>query len=232
MVLKFFGRESGFSDEHTSAYFTTRNNELVIIDCPVSTFQKLKSMNLNDYTKFYVLITHTHGDHICGLGLFAQYAYFVLKERITIIAPSDDVLDDIITVLNIEGNDRMWYRIITTYELKNANWLIDCIPTKHSPQLDGKCFGYSLLVNGTHVVYTGDTCTLEPFIPHLKKDYELYVDTSIHYGQIHLKFEDVLDNFLALNELEIMIFLIHLDDVNIAKKLTSCYPGINVVHTF
>ena len=41
MELKFFGRGSGFSEDHTSAYFITTNNELVIIDCPVSTLNKL-----------------------------------------------------------------------------------------------------------------------------------------------------------------------------------------------
>ena len=30
MALKFLGRGSGFSDEHTSAYFTTVDKEMVI----------------------------------------------------------------------------------------------------------------------------------------------------------------------------------------------------------
>lgn len=30
MVLNFFGRGSGFADEHTSAYFSTENKEMVI----------------------------------------------------------------------------------------------------------------------------------------------------------------------------------------------------------
>ena len=50
MKLKFLGRDSGFGDEHNSAFFTTKDNDLVIIDCPVSTFEKLKEnipINLN-----------------------------------------------------------------------------------------------------------------------------------------------------------------------------------------
>ena len=44
MKLKFFGRGSGFADEHTSAYFTTENKEMVILDCPAVTFFKLKKL--------------------------------------------------------------------------------------------------------------------------------------------------------------------------------------------
>ena len=72
MELRFFGRGFGFSDEHTSAYFTTENQEIVIIDCPVSTYNKLKHMDLLNYEELYIFITHTHGDHIGGLGLIIQ----------------------------------------------------------------------------------------------------------------------------------------------------------------
>lgn len=108
MSLKFFGRSSGFVDEHTSAYFVTANKEMVIIDCPVSTFQKVKHFDLKDYEKFYVFVTHTHSDHIGGLGLFMQYAFFTLKKPVTIVAPSKAVADDILTVLTIEGNEPSW----------------------------------------------------------------------------------------------------------------------------
>ena len=103
MKLKFLGRGSGFSDiteGHTSAFFeTTDNNDLVVIDLPMSSFYKLKNFDLSKYNNIYVLITHTHGDHISGLGLFAQLTFFVFKKKIKIIAPSDAVRTDINTVL-------------------------------------------------------------------------------------------------------------------------------------
>lgn len=229
MTLKFFGRGSGFADEHTSAYFSTANKEMVIIDCPVSTFQKLKHIDLKDYEKLYILVTHTHGDHVGGLGLFVQYAFFALKKPVTIVAPSTKVADDILTILTIEGNEPSWYELVTVADMEEKEWFGNCIPTKHSPQLENKCFGYHLIVDGTNVVYTGDTSTIVPFLPYLVDGSILYVDTSVYYGMIHLKLEDALDHFLALNSRDVKIYLMHLDDVTAAEKIVADYPNIEVV---
>ena len=229
MALKFFGRGSGFADEHTSAYFSTANKEMVIIDCPVSTFQKMKHIDLKDYEKFYVLVTHTHGDHVGGLGLFVQYAFFTLKKPVTIVAPSTEVANDILTILTIEGNEPSWYKLVTVADVEEKEWFGDCIMTKHSPQLENKCFGYHLTVDGENVVYTGDTSTIVPFLPYLVGSSILYVDTSVYYGMIHLKLEDALDDFKAFNKRGIKVYLMHLDDVAAAEKIVAGYPDIEVV---
>ena len=230
MALKFFGRGSGFADEHTSSYFSTANKEMVIIDCPVSTFQKVKHIDLKDYEKFYVLVTHTHGDHVGGLGLFVQYAFFTLKKPVTIVAPSTEVANDILTILTIEGNEPSWCELVTVANVKEKEWFGDCILTKHSPQLENKCFGYYLTVDGTNVVYTGDTSTLDPFLRYLVEEGTiLYVDTSVYYGMIHLKLEDALDDFLSLNRIGVKVYLMHLDDVAAAEKIVADYPDIEVV---
>ena len=40
-ILTFIGNESGFLDENTSAYYE-ENNELTIIDCGFTVFNKIK----------------------------------------------------------------------------------------------------------------------------------------------------------------------------------------------
>lgn len=230
MLLNFFGRGSGFSDEHTSAYFFTRYEDMVIIDCPVSTFQKLRYMDTDNYKKFYILITHTHGDHVGGLGLFIQYAFFVLKKSVSIIAPSDEVANDIIKFLEIQGvNYAEGYELVSVKELKKIDWYKKSILTEHSPELRGKCFGYNLEIDGKNVIYTGDTCTLEPFTPYLNEGSVLYVDTSVYYGRIHLKLEDVLEDFIALTKKDIKVYLMHLDDVLSAEKIIGDISGIEIV---
>lgn len=229
MVLKFLGRGAGFADEHTSAYFVTENKEMVLIDCPVSAFQKLKKMDLTSYENIYVLITHTHGDHIGGLGLFVQHVHFNLNKRAIIVAPSKMVAIDISTVLSIEGNEYSWYTLITALDLEKNEWFGDCISTKHSVQLEGRCFGYHLVVDNTSVIYTGDTVTLCPFMPFLKESSELYVDTSVHYGMIHLKLEDVLNDFINFTKYDVKVYLMHLDDVPAAEKIIADIPNVEVV---
>lgn len=230
MKLQFLGNGSGFSDEHTSAFFSFLDKELVIIDCPISTFQKVKH-TLHSYENIYVLITHTHGDHIGGLGLLAQYAFFTQKKLLNIVAPSAAVAKDISTVLTIEGNESSWYNLVTADSVSSKQWFNDCILTKHSPQLEGKCFGYHLTVDGKNVVYTGDTSTLEPFLPYITDGSYLYVDTSVFYGQIHLKLSEALEDFIAFTKRGITVYLMHLDDPVEAEKIVADYPNIKVVTT-
>lgn len=243
MYLQFLGRGSGFADEHTSAYFVAgkQKRDLFLLDCPSSTFAKVKNFDLSAYENFFVIITHTHGDHIGGLGLWAQYCFFTLKKKLTILIPSEEVSRDIETLLvTIEGCEASWYNILVVDPdvCYSDNLYIEQILTKHSPQLDGKCFGYyienSLFdENGNcddhFFVYTGDTSTLEPFEELLRFCSEIYVDVSVFYGQIHLKLEDALPKLIELTKEDIKVYLMHLDDVEAAEKIIADIPGIEIV---
>lgn len=229
MVLNFLGSGSGFADEHTSAWFDTEDRELVIIDCSMLNVQKLKKMDLSCYDNIYVVITHTHGDHASGLGLWAQYAYFTLGIEITIIAPSEKVKENLQYLLQeIEGCDQNWYEIYCANEL-HFDWMGSVIPTQHSPQLEGKCFGYRFTVDGKNVIYTGDTCTLAPFRPYLTQGCELYVDISVHYGMIHLKLDEVLAELVDFAHKGVHVYLMHLDDKLNAQEEVKHIPNIDVI---
>ena len=111
------------------------------------------------------------------------------------------------------------------------------ILTKHSPQLEGKCFGYCILPNlcSDHwFIYTGDTSTLKPFEKYYNFAHEIYVDASVFYGQIHLKLEDALPELIKLTKMKmaiggIKVYLMHLDDVEAAEKIIADIPNIEVV---
>ena len=109
-MLTFLGRGSAFTDEQNSAYFIDGNN-LVLIDCPMSSFEKLNNreisnsdIDLSAFDHVYVLVTHTHGDHISGIGMLIDLLHFVLRTPITVIAPSKEVETDLhLYFLRIEG---------------------------------------------------------------------------------------------------------------------------------
>ncbi|MCR4793854.1 MAG: MBL fold metallo-hydrolase [Ruminococcus sp.] len=219
-LLLFLGRGSAFADEHNSAFFV-EDNELVLIDCPATSYQKVKKMNWEQYDNIYILITHTHGDHSGGVGTMLQYFWFAsyMKKKVTIVAPSEEVKEDLLLLLmRIEGCDQEWFNIVTADEL-NKKWFIAAIPTTHVKPLEGRCFGYHLNIHGNNVVYTGDTATLEPFRPLLKSGSFLYTEASFYKSEVHLYLKDMLAELVGLSDSGVNIYLMHLDNEEKLKEI-------------
>jgi ribonuclease BN (tRNA processing enzyme) len=156
-----------------------------------------------------VLVTHTHGDHTGGLGTFIHYAFYNLGRHVMVIAPSDEVKADLQYLLTrIEGCDPDAYTLVTPNEVMRP-WLIGVIPTRHTPQLEGRCFGYRLLINGKKIIYTGDTATLTSFMPYLTNGVYLYTDVSSYKSGVHLHVDDLVEQVRGL---DIHLYLMHFDD--------------------
>ena len=221
-LLMFLGRGSAFADEHNSAFFV-EDNELVLIDCPATSYQKVKKMNWEQYDNIYILITHTHGDHSGGVGTMLQYVWFAsyMKKKVTIVAPSEEVKEDLLLLLmRIEGCEQAWFNIITADEL-DKKWFISAVPTIHVKPLEGKCFGYHLNIRGNNVVYTGDTATLEPFRPLLKNGSFLYTEAAFYKSEVHLCLKDMLPEFIRLSDSGVHVYLMHLDVEDEIKRMIS-----------
>ena len=217
-MIKFFGRGCAFADEHNSAFFY-HDKDLILIDCPATSFQKIKKMNLHKIQNIYILVTHTHGDHTGSVGTILQYAWFILKNPVTIVAPSDEVKNDLQTLLiQIEGCEPKWFNITTADKIRQ-NWLVSAIPTTHSKTLAGKCFGYHLKIQGNDVIYTGDTATLSPYLPFLHDGAYLYTEISFYKSDVHLHIDDALPILKKLSENGVKIYLMHLDDENEILKI-------------
>lgn len=210
-MLTFLGRGSAFTDEQNSAYFV-ENDDLILIDCPMSSFEKLNDMNMTLFNRVYVLVTHTHGDHISGIGMLIDLLQFSVKTPITIIAPSKEVEDDLRYYFSkLEGCGDSWYEL-TRVENFKKDWLVCAIPTTHTEQLDGKCFGYCLNVGGKRVVYTGDTNTIEPFEPYIEDGCYAYLEMSAYRSPVHLYCVDMLDKVREYTSRGIHVYLMHMDD--------------------
>lgn len=240
--LNFLGRGSCFSNDHASAFFVTQDNDFVLIDCSEQAYQRLKNeFDLPSYNSIYIYITHTHGDHIGGLSSLVHYAYFALNKIVTVIAPSKEVMNDIKVLLRIEGVLDVMYNLSFSQELipsltAKLDFTIPekvsaiSISTRHTESLESKCFGFYFYINGLNIIYTGDTATLEPFIPFLKNGSELYVDTSVKYkSDVHLWLSDMLPALTNLTQNGVKVYLMHLDDVKKAKKIVKNIPNIEIV---
>ena len=210
-MLTFLGRGSAFADEHNSAFFVDNGN-LILIDCPMSSFEKLNDMNLTLFDHIYLLVTHTHGDHVSGIGMLVDLLQFSVKTPITIVAPSKEVEGDLFYLLSrIEGCNASWYELTNTEEL-DAEWLVCSILTTHTEELEGKCFGYCLTVDGQRVVYTGDTNTLIPYEKYISTGSYLYTEMSAYKSPVHLYCVDMKDKIKELVDRGVHVYLMHMDE--------------------
>ena len=231
-MLSFFGRGSAFSDKNNCAYFK-HGDRLVLIDCSATAFNKVKNLSMDGITGIEILVTHTHSDHVNGIAMLIDYMWFVKKVPVTVIAPSEDVKNDLLYLLQrLDGCENDWYTLVTSSEF-NAPYVKAVIPTTHSQQLEGRCFGYNLDIDGTNVVYTGDSNTIEPFKPYITPGSELYMETSFNKSDVHMHIDDQLSFIKEFVGNGVSVYLMHLDDENniLAKingtgaKLAPLYTG-------
>ena len=127
------------------------------------------------------------------------------------VAPSELVREDLqLQLIRIEGCQPEWFSLLTVQQLQKP-WLQRAVLTEHTDTLRLKCYGYVLTVAGKTVVYTGDTRTLEPFLPYLHPGCFLYTELAAIQSGVHLYVQDVLPRLKALSEQGVSVFLMHLD---------------------
>lgn len=224
MKLTFLGNGSGFAKTHTGAYFIHKN-DLIIIDCSMLNVHRILELGIEKFDNIYLLITHMHDDHTSGIGIFIQYLFYVYKKKLNIVIPMElgcDVFND----LMIRGIPGDIYEIIDLNESK-FEWFINKIKTTHSPELNGKCFGYKLKIDDKKIIYSGDTNVLDVYEDYLSDCDEFYVDVSALYGKVHLKYEDVEERLLSyIQDYNLNIFIMHIDDEEVLRKII--HKDINI----
>lgn len=193
------GKDSGFGEKNNSAYFEDKKN-LTIIDCGFTVFQELKKkFDFKNYKNINVIITHLHNDHAGSLSQLILYLWFTFNKKTEIYSKCKNIKE----YLDITGTPN------DAYTLKDDSSNIKFIKTEHVKHLDS--YGFSMNIKGKKIVYTGDTCTIEPFLPYLENADEFYVDVS-KFGGAHLKIDDIIKKLRELKKSGIDINLMHMDD--------------------
>ncbi len=252
-MLEFLGRGAAFTDDQNSAFFVDKK-DIILLDCPMSSFHKIRKMGpdglihaynskyranqFSDDTpkssisegsegvKFYVIVTHTHGDHVSGIAMLIHFCYYVWKLPVYVITPSDEVKQDLIYLLKrLEGCADDAYSIIMAEELDK--WGLEAISTTHSPELAGRCFGYKLMIHGKDVIFSGDTCTLKPYEAYLNntKDAEFYVEMAYNKSPVHLCISERLEFLKGLTENGIKVYIMHMDN---EEKIGEAIEGSGI----
>ena len=196
-TLKFLGTDSGFGTKNNSAYFE-ENDKLILIDCGFTVFNEIKSkLDFNKYSEINIIITHLHNDHAGSLSQVILYAWFIYNKKINVISKCEHIKE----YLEITGTTK------EAYDIKTDLPELEFIKTTHVAELDS--YGFKIKLNNKNIVYTGDTQTLEPFLPYLAEANELYTDAS-KFGGVHPKIDDIINTLQELANLT--VFLMHLDD--------------------
>lgn len=207
-TLTFLGQDSGFGENNNSAYIEY-NNDLYIIDCGFTVFNIIKNkFNFAKYNNINVIITHLHNDHAGSLSQLILYLGFVHNIKTNIISKCKNIKK----YLEITGTPS------ESYDLKDSLENLEFIETNHVKYLDA--YGFILKIDNKKIIYTGDTNTLEPFIPYLNNVSELYIDVSKSGGP-HLKIDDIYNKLKELKQNGTNIYLMHLDDKEYINKITN-----------
>lgn len=185
MELLFLGRGSAFniSEGNNSAYFIDKN-ELFLIDCGESVFERIVENNLLDSVSCVnVMITHTHSDHVGSIGSLIMYCYYVIHKSINIIISKDSLYkNDIIDLIRIFGCTSDMYSIVYDDEFDGKYDLFSSVrflETNHVLQIPS--YGILFNTNNGIVYYSGDTSDLDNVSNLINSDKiidKIYVDTT------------------------------------------------------
>ena len=165
MKLQFIGRGAALNPlEGNNAALYEENGNLLLIDMGENVFTRLVALNVLPKAKnIYVVLTHTHSDHIGSLGSLIHYCFVKLNQRIQLVMDEEveyrESVEQILAAFQVLP--KMIERI-TSRQLAEAFSgfsALRFVPTRHVDEL--KSYGLAFDTPEGLVYYTGDSRDVE-----------------------------------------------------------------------
>lgn len=168
MELTFFGLGGAYNTKLLNTFaYCKQGDKLILVDCGEEALKLLKSNNLLDNVKqIYMLITHTHADHIAGLGTLAFYCADT-GIKLCIVENTSSHKQTICTILSLMGVGSVCYSFIKPTELDFYG--IKVVPHKTTHVQNLECFSFMFEDEFGQYFYTGDSNDFE-FVKQLTQN--------------------------------------------------------------
>lgn len=161
-MLKFIGIGSAFNTDlgNTSAYIK-KEDSMLLIDCGGTVFHELQKQKLLEgINHIYIVITHTHPDHVGSVGEVIFHFYYLLGKKSTIIYPHKE---HITKFLESVGVSEEMYELLSMTHVNQEIYIQDQhlgeigirhIPVTHVETIEA--YGFMLKIQGKTLYYSGD----------------------------------------------------------------------------
>lgn len=230
-MLNFIGIGSAFNTKlgNTSA-FVKKNNSLILIDCGGTVFHRLQELSLLEgIENLYIIITHTHPDHIGSLGEVIFYSYYILKQIPTIFFPNMELIKGLLERIGVSAE---MYNLnsFDKAEVKDTQlgeFSIEFMPVLHVDTIPA--YGFIMKLDEKLFYYSGDANNISSKVINKIMSGEIdrvYQDTcGLDYeGNNHLSLTKLCT--IVPQEFRNKVYCMHLDKYITEKEIRD--NGFNV----
>ena len=136
--------------------FYKEENKLLIIDaCECATKKLLEANAFKNVEEIFISITHTHFDHIAGLGVMIWYCKYYLNIIPKIVYANKTHLKKLQQLLKITGVIEGPYCFVNEKDFNLGGLKLKYLKTNHEPTL--LCYGIMFKDASGKYYYSGDT---------------------------------------------------------------------------
>ena len=174
-------------DRDNTSILMVNRDDLILIDCPGSPFQKIKKLGLDPRRVSSLLVTHVHPDHIYGLPMLV-HSLMMEKLRIKLYGSQESVFfcRQLLNLFNLQDEKikcRIDFISLTPEKTFDLHDSLSCRTLEVPHKSSSLAFFFNFKGEKKEVIYSGDTPAFSPLFKH-----GAGVDTLIHDCSVPSRF--------------------------------------------